>query len=126
MKHCLLRSIALILCAIVFLSFLSACSREQQDLVGRWETQIEDEEIGKFSMVYHFTENGEIFLEQKKGAEIPFSIPFGTYQAEGTRLTVQSDGKETFFTFTVSEGRLVLADSEKNEVVFERIEAEEK
>jgi uncharacterized protein (TIGR03066 family) len=122
----MLRCIALLLCAVCALPFFFSCSDEKAVLVGRWETQIEDEEIGKFSMVYHFTEEGKIFLEQKKGAEIPFSIPFGTYQVEGDRVVVQSDGKEISFTFSVSENQMTFLDSSKNEVVFKRIDAEEK
>lgn len=124
MKHSLHRAVALFFCALSFSLLLLSCSGKQPALVGRWETQIEDEEIGKLSMVYHFTEEGEIFLEQKKGAEIPFSIPFGTYQIDGKRVTVQSDGKEISFTFSVSENRLTLSDEDQNKVVFQRIEAE--
>lgn len=125
MKRFLLRSVALFLCAVCFIFLLPSCAKQEKALVGRWETQIEDEEIGKLSMVYHFTEEGEIFLEQKKGAKIPFSIPFGTYRIDGDRVTVQSDGEETSFTFSVSDRTLTLIDSDQNEVVFQRIEVEE-
>ena len=77
MKRILYQSAVLCLCLVLILPFLFSCTRADSDLIGRWETEIVDEELGKFSMVYHFTEEGEIFLEQKKGAEIPFSIPFG-------------------------------------------------
>ena len=124
MKRILFRSGVLLLCLFVFCAVLFSCEKKDPELVGRWETQIEDEDLGRFSMVYHFTEEGKIFLEQKKGAEIPFSIPFGNYQVQGNKVLIESDGEETSFTFSVSENELKLVDPEKNEVVFLRIEAE--
>ncbi len=125
MKRILYQSAVLCLCLVLILPFLFSCTRADSDLIGRWETEIVDEELGKFSMVYHFTEEGEIFLEQKKGAEIPFSIPFGTFSVNQNKLVVQSDGKETSFTFSVSENELILSDEKKNEIVFHRADPKE-
>lgn len=101
---------------------LFSCSEDGDDLIGRWETEMADEELGSFAMVYHFTEEGEIFIEQKQGDTIPFSIPFGTWKAKGDRLTIKSDGEEQTFTFSVSETELTLSQKGEETLVFHRIE----
>jgi hypothetical protein len=90
-------------------------------LVGRWETKIQDEKLGSVPLVYHFTENGEIKLEQKKGDTVPFSIPFGTYSVEGGTLTVSSDGESSVFTFSVSEEKLTLYREGQEPLEFSRV-----
>jgi len=105
----------LFLCLAVFLS----CSSNRA-VVGRWETQIEDEDLGKVTIVYHFTEDGEIFLEQKQGDAIPFSIPFGSFSVSGERLTIESDGSRSEYTFSVTEEELYLS-SEGEELYFRRV-----
>jgi len=115
---------ALALCFLLLLPFvILSCDREtgKTELLGRWETEMVDEELGNFSMVYHFTENGEIFIEQKQGDTIPFSIPFGTYRVEGNRVTIESDGTEDTFTFSVKEDELTLIREGEESLVFYRI-----
>ena len=88
---------------------------------GRWEITIEDEELGEVRMVYHFTDDGKINLEQKKGDEIPFSIPFGTYFVKGEQLTIESDGVRKVYTFSVEGGELTLSEEGQKDLVFTRI-----
>lgn len=88
---------------------------------GRWEITIEDEELGEVRMVYHFTDDGKINLEQKKGDEIPFSIPFGTYVTDGDCLTIFSDGKESGYTFSVTDSTLTLLQEGEEALVFNRV-----
>ena len=110
------------LIAALFLLFaLVSCAGETQEIVGRWETAIEDEDLGTVEMVYHFTEEGEIFLEQKAGDEIPFSIPFGSYEIRDGKLTVSSDGSASVYTFSVTENTLTLSAEGAEDVVFRRV-----
>lgn len=121
MKRNRLRLLAFCMLLILPLCMLSCGGNEGKELLGRWETQIEDEELGKLSMVYHFTEDGEIFIEQKQGDAIPFSIPFGTWRVEGDRVTIESDGKEETFTFSVQGSKLTLSDPDEESMFFHRI-----
>ena len=72
-------------------------------------------------MVYHFTEEGEIYLEQKKGDVIPFSIPFGTFRVKGEKLLMESDGVESEYTFSVSDATLTLSQEGEEDVVFRKV-----
>ncbi|MBR5295356.1 MAG: hypothetical protein IKU24_02060 [Clostridia bacterium] len=106
----------------ILLAFLlSACSSVEKDLVGRWEIQIQDEELGEFSMVYHFSENGEIYLEQKNGDVVPFSIFFGTWSLEKDRLILQGDGKKDVFSFSCTEEELTLSREGEEDLVFHKV-----
>ncbi len=109
--------ICLLLLPLVFLS----CATPATELFGRWETEVVDEELGSLSMVYHFTEEGEIFIEQKQGDTIPFSIPFGTWVVRGNRVTICSDGEEKTFTFSVNGQQMILTGEDEKELVFHRI-----
>lgn len=102
-----------ITCAVLLLLVLLPClfscvSDQQREVVGRWETVAEDAELGKVSVVYHFTKQNEIFLEQNNGDQIPFSIPFGTYQIKGETIIINSDDLENVYTFSVSDQTLIL------------------
>lgn len=121
MKRILLRALAL--CLLLALPFaLLSCSRnEGKELYGRWETEMTDEELGTFSIVYHFTEDGEILVEQKQGDAIPFSIPFGTWVAKGNEVTIKSDGTEKTFAFSVRGSELTLSAEGEDSAVFRRI-----
>ncbi len=112
-----------VLLAILFLcSFsLTSCADEADRIVGRWETRIEDESLGSVDMVYHFTENGNIFLEQKEGDTTPFSIPFGTWSLKGEYMTIVSNGEENRFTFSVSEDALILKQEGEEDLVFYKV-----
>ena len=108
------------LALLLILPVITSCT-SSHELLGRWETVIEDEELGKVVMVYHFTEKGEIFLEQKKGDTIPFSIPFGCYSVKGSELVIESDGAKDTFTFSVSSGVLTLSRQGQKDLVFTRV-----
>ena len=121
MKKILLRTIALCLLLPLSFAFLSCNQKEGTELFGRWETKMSDEELGTFSMVYHFTEEGEIFVEQKQGDAIPFSIPFGTWSVKGEQVTIESDGTTRTFTFSVRGPELTLSGEGMEDTVFHRI-----
>ncbi len=89
--------------------------------VGRWQTEISDEELGSIYLVYRFTEEGEIFLEQGDSDEVPFSIPFGSYSVSGKTMTIVSDGVEQEYTFSVAENRLTLSSEGAEDMVFTRV-----
>ncbi|MBE6712075.1 MAG: hypothetical protein E7580_01000 [Ruminococcaceae bacterium] len=119
-----MKRVSCLVLALVLLlpfAFLSCSNADHKALVGRWETEGSDEELGTYSMVYHFTEEGEIFVEQKQGDDIPFSIPFGSWYAEGNRLTIKSDGTEKTFTFSVSDSKLTLSKKGEESLIFHRI-----
>lgn len=120
MKQVRLRVAALFCILILPLVFFS-CAGHGESLYGRWETEAVDEELGTLSMVYHFTEDGEIFIEQKQGDTIPFSIPFGTWSARGDSVTIRSDGEEKTFTFSVDKDELTLSGEGEKSLVFHRI-----
>jgi len=111
--------IALLLLFCIGISLVSCAAGASPE--GRWEITIEDEELGEVRMVYHFTDDGKINLEQKKGDEIPFSIPFGTYVTDGDRLTIFSDGKESGYTFSVTDSTLTLLQEGEEALVFNRV-----
>ena len=114
------RLILLFLCVLVLFS-LSSCAREETALLGRWEITISDEELGNVDLVYHFTEEGKIFLEQKDGDQIPFSIPFGTFSVDGENVTITSDGKTSVYHFLLEEDVLTLSSPEESDLVFHRV-----
>ena len=121
MKRIVLR--ILLLCLLLSFPFvLLACGQtEETALLGRWETEMEDEELGRFSIVYNFTEDGEIFVEQKQGDAIPFSIPFGTWSVKGNKVTIESDGTKKTFSFSVRGSELTLLGEGDETAVFQRI-----
>lgn len=121
MKRIFLQATVICLLLSLPLVLLSCNQTEGKELLGRWETEMEDEELGKFSIVYHFTEDGEIFVEQKQGDAIPFSIPFGTWFVKGNEVTIESDGTEKTFTFSVQGSELVLNGEDEESTVFQRI-----
>lgn len=121
MKKVLFRTAVLCLLLPIVLVLLSCSQNDGKELFGRWETEMTDEELGKFSIVYHFTEDGEIFVEQKQGDAIPFSIPFGTWSAKGDRVTIESDGTTKTFTFSVRGAELTLRGEGEESTVFHRI-----
>ena len=112
-----------VLMAVLFLSSFSliACSVKEDRIVGRWETRIEDEDLGKVDMVYHFTEDGKIYLEQREGDTIPFSIPFGTWVLEGQHMTIVSNGEENRFTFSIVGDTLLLKQKGEEDLVFHKV-----
>ncbi len=114
----------LFLAISLILLCVSSCSPEKERLLGRWETRIQDEELGSVDLVYHFTEDGQVRLEQKEGDTIPFSIPFGTFTLSGDRITIDSDGKTSSFTFSLSSEELVLVSEDQNEIRFHRLAEE--
>ena len=58
-------------CFILCLISLFACGTAADDsMVGRWETVIEDEELGSVMMVYHFTHYYSYCLTVAKFFEI--------------------------------------------------------
>ncbi len=121
MKRASLRLRMLCFLLILPLMLLSCGQNEGKELLGRWETRIEDQELGTLSMVYHFTEDGEIFIEQKQGDAIPFSIPFGSFQVSGDTVTIESDGKAETYTFSVEGSELTLSAKGQEGMVFHRI-----
>ncbi|MBR2635300.1 MAG: hypothetical protein IKD31_06945 [Clostridia bacterium] len=102
---------------------LSSCgnSASQKALIGRWETEISDPTLGKILMVYRFSEEGEIFLEQTEGDVISFSIPFGEYEVKKNQITITSDGASSFYTFSVSETELIFRQEGEEALRFRRI-----
>ena len=115
-----IRFAALAALVIVFSFFVLSCGGGIKP-VGRWKTEILEEELGSIYLVYRFTEEGEIFLEQGDGDEIPFSIPFGTYSVSGESMTIVSDGVEQEYTFSVEENRLTLSSEGAEDMVFTRV-----
>lgn len=109
-----------VLCFLVLCSVLS-CTKANDPLFGRWEITVEDEELGNFDLVYHFTEEGEVFLEQKDGDAIPFSIPFGTFEQKDDLLTITSDGKVSVYHFLLEEDRLILSAEGEEDLKFHRV-----
>ncbi len=109
--------------AVVLLCSLSlfACSSPADGIVGRWETEISDEELGNAMMVYHFTEKGEIYLEQREGDTVPFSIPFGTWELQEGTIRIVSNGEENRFAFSLTENSLTLTPEDGSELVFRRV-----
>lgn len=119
MKKRAILSIVLLLCVCSLI--LSSCASCEKEIWGRWETTIESGDLGKVKMVYHFTESGEIFLEQNNSDEIPFSIPFGTYTVEEDMLIISSDGTEKAFYYEIKGDILTLSYPDEPDVVFEKI-----
>ena len=116
------KTLAISLAFLVFVSFsFTACSSQKDQIVGRWETEIEDEALGNVDMVYHFTEEGSIYLEQREGDTIPFSIPFGTWVLEGEEITISSNGEENRFTFSVSRDTLILKQEGQEDLIFQKV-----
>lgn len=115
-----LRIFALVLCIATVFCALFSCSSADA-LVGRWEIGLEDEELGRMTVIYHFHEEGKIYLEQRQGDQIPFSIPFGTYSAKGDQLTIESEGDRSVYTFSVNENTLTLSDPAGETLVFRRV-----
>jgi len=110
-----------ILLALLSLLAFSSCSSLDQKLIGRWETRLVDEDLGEMTIVYRFTEEGEIYLEQRQGDEIPFSILFGTYLTEKEKLIIESDGSESVYRYSVSDGELVLLQEGEDAIRFHRV-----
>ncbi len=112
-----------VLCALMLaLSFfVLSCSGEARSVVGRWQTEAQDEELGSVFLVYRFTEDGEIFLEQGKGDEVPFSIPFGSYSVSGKAMTIISDGVSREYTFSVAEDTLTLSSNGAEDMIFTKV-----
>ena len=121
MKRGAVRGVLLCLFVLLALILLACQSASAASLCGRWETELNDRELGTLSMVYHFTEDGEIFIEQKQGDTIPFSIPFGSYSVDGNRVTIESDGTEETFTFSVQGSELTLSREGEESLIFHRI-----
>ena len=113
--------LAVFLCLALSFAFFCGCSDPEADLYGRWETEIEDEQLGKVHMVYHFTREGQIFLEQKNGDTIPFSIPFGTFTADKGSIKIVSEGSEKTFSYQISEEILTLSCPNEPDLVFQKI-----
>lgn len=110
------------LCALMLVLsfFVLSCAGEIKP-VGRWQTEIQDEELGSVFLVYRFTEEGEIFLEQAKGDEVPFSIPFGSYSVSGKAMTIISDGVSREYTFSVAEDTLTLSSDGAEDMIFTKV-----
>ena len=116
------RALLCLLLALTMILPLASCGRDEgKALLGRWETELSDEELGTFSMVYRFTEKGEIFVEQKQGDTIPFSIPFGTWSVKGDRVTIESEGSSKTFSFSLHGSELTLLGEGEERTVFHRI-----
>ena len=112
---CLLTfSIVILLCAL-------SCSSPEKALSGRWETFLEDEGLGSFSLIWRFTEEGEIYLEQGEEADPSFSIPFATFQVEGEEIVITSEGKESVYTFSVNDNSLILSQEGEEPLKFDRV-----
>lgn len=120
MKKSAVLSALLLMFALLFV-VLSSCADPAKDLLGRWETTIEAKDLGKVKMVYHFTDKGEIFLEQKDSDTIPFSIPFGTFSVKKDQLAIVSDSVEKVFTYQVKGEKLTLSFPEEPDLIFEKI-----
>lgn len=120
MKKRVVISALLVVLSLSFV-FLSACSSTEEALLGRWETSVEAKDLGTVKMVYHFSEDGQIFLEQKNSDAIPFSIPFGTYSVKKDQLTIVSDGVEKVFQYTVKGKKLTLSYPDEPDLVFTKI-----
>lgn len=105
---------------LVFSFFVLSCGGGTKP-VGRWQTEVLDEELGIVSLVYRFTEEGEIFLEQGDSDEVPFSIPFGTYSVSGETMTIVSDGVTQEYTFSVAEAELILSSDGAEDMIFTRV-----
>ena len=108
-----------LLFALLFL--FSSCASLDEKLIGRWETSVIDEDLGEMTIVYRFTQEGEIYLEQRQGDEIPFSILFGTFRTEKDSLTIESDGSESVYRYSVDEGELVLMQEGADSLRFHRV-----
>lgn len=122
MKKSVKLSAFLLLFALLFV-FFASCSTPGEEILGRWETTIESQEYGKVKMVFHFTEEGEIFLEQKQSDEIPFSIPFGTFcVAEKGKVLIVSDEVEKEFSYKIEGEKLTLSYPDEPDLVFEKIQ----
>ena len=115
------RRIALALFLLLVSVFVFSCGVTAEKPVGRWQTEISDEDLGTVLLVYRFTEEGEIFLEQGDADEVPFSIPFGSYSVSGEKMTIVSDGAAKEFTFSVTEKILTLSAEGEEDMVFEKI-----
>lgn len=116
---CLLLALICLLPAV----FLSCSAEDGEVLVGRWETETTDEELGTFSIVYNFTDDGKIYVEQEQGDTIPFSIPFGNWWVENDKLTIKSGKEENTFTFSVKGSALTLVPEEGETLVFQRLDS---
>lgn len=113
-------SVLLLITLVIFSFVLSSCGGGVKP-VGRWQTELEDEDLGKVSLVYRFTEDGEIFLEQGNADEVPFSIPFGTYSVSGSKMIIVSDGVEKEYTFSVEEEKMILSSEGDPDMIFQRV-----
>lgn len=116
-----LRVLAVFLIFALLCGFISACASPEKALIGRWEIDIEDEELGNFSMVYHLKEDGDIYLEQKTDDVVPFSIFFGTWSLEGKKLVIQGDGKKDTFTYSVTKTDLTLSRKGEEDLCFHKV-----
>ena len=118
MKKIRARQMVLLLVLCLFCLFSCASSLT---VVGRWQTEVEDEELGKTLLVYHFTEDGEIFLEQKQGDQIPFSIYFGTYRTDGDTILIDDGTSTVQYDFSLEENDLSFFLDGKRQMTFDRV-----
>lgn len=114
------RRFALFLVFLLLAVSLASCSR-MDEVLGRWEIRIDDEDLGSVMIIYRFTEEGEIYLEQQQGDEIPFSLYFGSFSVDGDYLTIQAEGERQQYLFTVTDTTLILAAEGEEDLVFWRV-----
>ena len=118
------RTSVLVLCALMLLGLcLSSCSElDAHPILGRWEILVENEAVGgTVPLVYHFKEDGGLYLEQREGDEITFSLAAGTFEIEGDRITLSMDGSYDTFAFSVTESRLILSREGEEDLIFSRV-----
>ncbi len=101
------RACALVLSLVTCLFVFCSCTVGRFP-TGRWQTQISDPSLGEIDIIYRFAEDGKIYLEQKQGDEIPFSILFGSYETSGDEIRIESEGARSVYTFSVEKDILTL------------------
>ncbi|MBQ4037872.1 MAG: hypothetical protein IJC84_07100 [Clostridia bacterium] len=118
------RTSVLVLCALMLLSLvLSSCNGlEGHPILGRWEILVENEAVGgSVPLVYHFKEDGGLYLEQREGDEITFSLHAGSFEVKGDSITLSMEDSYDTFTFSVTESRLILSRDGQEDLIFSRV-----
>lgn len=107
----------LLLLAALF--FLNGC-KSKADLTGAWQASWFDRSLnGNVTLTYRFSQDGTVLVEGDG-----FSLPFGSYAAEGGILTLTGDDdSQSEFSYSVEGDTLILYYTDGSEYLsLQRIE----
>lgn len=94
---------------------LVSCGKNENPLIGRWQsTDFSAEVEGKVTLVYHFTEEGRLFLEAADDASSFSPVLFGSYSVENDTLRIESEEQSLEYRYEILEDRLILFSKTEN------------